>query len=168
MDADDEDELADDDDGDELGEEEEEGDYEDDDTAHPFSNLPPSSSTVYTGVIVVSHSGDSGAEIQLGDPVEVICGFRNAGAEALTVTHVLGSLSNPVSCFLQSPRSIFSVWRHYLLSSCVGMYGGLYERWYSKLLSWTQANFFEYVDNFTEVAVNRESDPNTELSLDYR
>jgi hypothetical protein len=125
MDADDEDELADDDDGDELGEEEEEGDYEDDDTAHPFSNLPPSSSAVHTGVMVVSHSGDSGAEVQLGDPVEVICGFRNAGAEALTVTHVLGSLSNPVRCLL---GALSSVWRRCLLLFCAGMYGGVYGR----------------------------------------
>jgi hypothetical protein len=110
------------DDEDELGEEQEEGEDEDDDITHPLSNLPPSSSAVYAGVLMVSHSG---AEIQLGDPVEVICGFRNTGAEALNITHMLGSLNNP-------------------------------------------ENFFEYVDNFTEIAVNRESDPKSELSLDYR
>ena len=128
MDADDEAEEEEDDD-DALGEEEEEGEYEDDDIAHPLSILPPSSSAVHTVAMVVSHTLtyelESGAEIQLGDPVEVICGFRNTGAEALNITHMLGSLNNP-------------------------------------------ENFFEYVDNFTEIAVNRESDPKSELSLDYR
>ena len=59
-------------------EEDEEEDYEDGDGYyHPLSDMPPPAAEVTTGFTVVSHAG----EIQLGDEVEVICGFRNGGEE---------------------------------------------------------------------------------------
>lgn len=77
----------------ELAEEEEDDEeYEDDDEyQHPLSDMPTSSADIVTGVHVVSHTG----EIQLGDEVEVICGFRNTGDESFNITHIMGSLNNP-------------------------------------------------------------------------